>query len=170
MISARPALRAIFAAAILVSGGYSVALAQRAMVAAPDGASPAAPKVKVEKRAYDIAKLVGAPALAPEAYRGRTIWLQRCAYCHDGVGQPSYKTLGPWIGAETITTLTEEGARAFIASGTEDMPGFGHTLKPAQMNDLIAFIKTLGPETKPTALQLADGKGAAPAPAGGNGD
>ena len=35
------------------------------------------------------------------------------------------------------------------------MPGFQYALKPAQVNDLIAFMKTVPATTKPTPDQLA---------------
>ena len=147
---ARVAIRALVVAAVVAFAGYGAASAQQgqARSQAPAG-------LTVAKRPYDIKALVTAPVLADDAYRGRTVWLQRCAYCHDGVGQPSYQTLGPWLGAETLTKYGEEGVRAFISAGTERMPGFQYALKPAQVNDLIAFIKTVPSTTKPTPDQLA---------------
>src|SRR5579871_615286 len=58
--------------------------------------------LNVTTRAYDTKILLSAPVLTEEEQTGRALWVQRCAYCHDGVGQPSYKTMGNWIGAETV--------------------------------------------------------------------
>ena len=143
------------AAAVMAagSGAFAIALAQAPQGAGQGAARPAG--VQVVKRPYDMKAISAQPTLPDDAYRGRTIWQQRCAYCHDGVGQPSYQTFGPWLGAETLTKYGEEGVRAFIAAGTERMRGFQYALKPAQVNDLIAFIKTIAPTTKPTPDQLA---------------
>jgi mono/diheme cytochrome c family protein len=111
--------------------------------------------VSVSVRAYDRQQLLNPPKLSDAEYRGRALWLQRCAYCHDGVGQPSYQTMGTWIGAETIQTIGDVAFRAITNLGTERMPGFQYSLKPQQMDELMAFIKTVPASTKPTADQLA---------------
>jgi mono/diheme cytochrome c family protein len=147
------AVSGIAAAVVLGSGGYWIASAQEQGGAPPQQRDPT--KVTVVKRAYDRQKLLSAPVLAEDTYRGRVTWLQRCAYCHDGVGQPSYHTMGSWLGAETVQTLTEPAIKAIIAAGTEQMPGFSSALKPQQVDDLIAFLKTVPASTKPTANQLA---------------
>ena len=131
------------------------ALACALLLAAAAAASQESPQVTIIKRTYDEAALLHPPALSASAYRGRTVWLQRCAYCHDGVGQPSYQTMGPWIGAETVQTLGEPALRAIVAAGTERMPGFQYALTPAQLDDLLAFLKTIPADQKPTAAQLA---------------
>ena len=52
-----------------------------------------------------------------DVFRGRVLWVQRCALCHDGVGQPSYRTVGPWLDADTVKALGEPALRAIIAAG-----------------------------------------------------
>lgn len=132
--------------------GLTTTLALRAAAAEPAVGSD---QVKVTRRSYDL-KAIAASAVVPEQVRlGRSVWLQRCAYCHDGVGQPSYATMGGWIGAPTIAEITEEGFIAFVQGGTERMPGFSHALDDRQIAALIAFLKTVGPELKPTEAQLA---------------
>ena len=126
------------------SGGIAAA-------AEPAGTVP----ITVSTRVYDSRTLLAGPELSTAARRGRALWLQRCAYCHDGVGQPTYRTMGSWLGAETVQTLGPEALRAIVASGTERMPGFRYTLQPAQVDMLIEFLKTVGPETKPTPAQLS---------------
>lgn len=151
---------AVVLATALVSGGFLAASAQEP---APAALPPGQSQITVVKRPYDTGKLLAAEAAVPaDVYRGRTVWLQRCAYCHDGVGQPSYHTLGPWLGAETVQMLSESGMRQFIAAGTTRMPGFRYALTPAQVNDVIAFLKTVSSDQKPTAAQLAGGEAAPP--------
>ena len=111
--------------------------------------------LKVTVRPYDMKTLTSTPAVAEDVRVGRALWLQKCAYCHDGVGQPTYKTMGPWLGAEVMEAQGEPTSRAFIANGTPRMPGFSYALDADQTNDVIAYIKTIGPDQKPTAAQLA---------------
>ena len=111
--------------------------------------------ITVSSRVYNRNILLTSPALLDDALKGRALWLQRCAYCHDGVGQPTYKTLGPWIGAETVQSLGEDGVRGIIATGSSRMPGFRYGLRPEQVNDLIAFLKTVQSDQMPTAEQMA---------------
>lgn len=127
------------------------------------GAAPSNPaRITVTKRAYDIKQITDAAAAVPEdVHRGRTLWLQRCAYCHDGVGQPSYRTMGPWIDAETMRQMGDARFRTVVATGSARMPGFRYALQSQQMNDLVAFLKTVSPDQKPTAQQLA-GRSAGP--------
>ena len=139
------------AAAMAVAGAAPNAAAQQTVSGRPAGSAG----VQVIKRPYDMKAVSSQPALPDDVYRGRSVWLQRCAYCHDGVGQPSYNTMGPWLGAETLTKYGEEAVRTFIDYGTERMPGFQYALKPAQVNDLIAYLKTIPASTKPTPDQLA---------------
>jgi mono/diheme cytochrome c family protein len=109
----------------------------------------------VTTRPYDVRQLLSGPALSADARKGRALWLQRCAFCHDGLGQPTYRTMGSWLGAETVRLLGPDALRAIIGAGTERMPGFRYTLQPQQVNQLIEFLKTVGPEQKPTPEQLS---------------
>ena len=120
--------------------------------AAPPG-DPA--KITVTATVHNMKKLQSEAIPPDDVYRGRTLWVQRCAFCHDGVGQPTYKTMGLWLGAETVQKVGETAMRAIINAGTLRMPGFRYTLKPQQMDDLFAFLKTITSDQKPTAAQLA---------------
>jgi mono/diheme cytochrome c family protein len=145
-----------FVAAMILLGVMPAAWAQA-------GATPADPaRITVTKRAYDIKQITDAAATVPEdVHRGRTVWLQRCAYCHDGVGQPSYRTMGPWIDAQTMQQMGDARFRAVVAAGSARMPGFRYAFQPQQVNDLVSFLKTVSPDQKPTAQQLA-GRSAGP--------
>ena len=75
------------------------------------------------------------------------------------MGQPTYKTMGPFLSSTVLTTMGEDKVRAYIAAGSRRMPGFQYALKPQQMDALIAFLKTVSPSDKPTAAQLAGQSG-----------
>jgi mono/diheme cytochrome c family protein len=128
---------------------------------------PAASALKVRTRVYDTKQLLASAAAVQLTRKGRALWLQRCAFCHDGVGQPTYKTMGPWIGAETVQLLGDAALRALIDAGTEQMPGFRYTLQTQQIDQLIAFLKTVPADQKPTAEQLSARSSGAAVKAGG---
>ena len=111
--------------------------------------------IKVEIRGYDKEKLLTPPAMSEEALTGRILWLQKCAYCHDGVGAPTYRTMGPWLGAEVIQKIGEDNVRSFIANGDVRMPAFRYNLDTQQVDEVIAFLKTVQSDQKPTPAQLS---------------
>lgn len=141
--AAHPGIIATCLLACAIGGGYASAQ------------EPSPSPLRAFTRVYDRKQLLTSPTLSNDARRGRALWLQRCAYCHDGLGQPTYKTMGPWLGAETVQLLGEDALRVLIGTGTERMPGFGYSLQPQQVNQLIAFLKTVTPDQKPTPEQLA---------------
>jgi mono/diheme cytochrome c family protein len=150
MPGASTGLLTAIAAAAATLAPASAALTQDA----PAAAAVARPTTSKEiKRDYDIKQLIALSKVPSDVYRGRVLWLQQCALCHDGVGQPSYQTMGPWLDAETVKTLGEAAVRAIVADGTARMPEFRYNLQPQQVNDLIAFLNSV--TTKPTADELA---------------
>src|ERR1700720_1078035 len=105
----------------------------------PSAQGRSANRITVSKRVYDKRLLLAKPQLSEAALKGRGLWVQRCAYCHDGVGTPTYRTLGPWLDAETVGTAEGEAfVRKQIASGSARMPGFRYTLQPEQVDQIIA--------------------------------
>jgi mono/diheme cytochrome c family protein len=131
---------------------FGLAMAQHG----PSAQDRSANRITVSKRVYDKRLLLAKPQLSEAALKGRALWVQRCAYCHDGVGTPTYKTLGPWIDAETVRAAEGEAfVRQQIAKGSPRMPGFQYTLKPEQVDEIIAFLKSVTPDQKPTADELS---------------
>ena len=111
--------------------------------------------VQVVTREYDLSKLTSEPKVAETVFRGRVLWVQKCAFCHDGLGQPTYKTMGPWLDKELVATLSDNVVKIIINSGTANMPAFQHGLSASQMDDLLNFLKTVPASDKPTPGQLA---------------
>jgi mono/diheme cytochrome c family protein len=72
---------------------------------------------------------------------GRQVFAQSCGICHL---QPSMgvKTYGPLLN-KTTAAGNEEVMRAFIVNGTDRMPAFKHYLKPAEIDAIIAYLKTV---------------------------
>lgn len=94
-----------------------------------------------------IANLLVMPALAasPAEQRGKAFALVNCARCHsiDRVTRsplriaPPFRALHERYRIETLAEALAEG----IVTGHPTMPEF--QLEPDQINDLLAFLKTL---------------------------
>jgi mono/diheme cytochrome c family protein len=72
---------------------------------------------------------------------GRQLLAQSCGVCHL---PPSLnaKTYGPPLNKASVNG-SEEVMRVFIVNGTERMPAFKHYLKPAEIDAIIAYVKTV---------------------------
>jgi mono/diheme cytochrome c family protein len=110
---------------------------------------------QVLTRDYDLHKLTHESKVPETVFRGRVLWVQKCAFCHDGLGQPTYKTMGPWLDQDLVKTLTDDAVKVLIQYGTARMPGFRYGLSPSQLDDLLNFLKTVPAGDKPTPGQLA---------------
>ncbi len=100
----------------------------------------------VERTVYDMRKLAMRPALSDAELTGRRLFTQRCAICHDPVGQPLNRTPGPWLDQRTVDAGAEAGARQMIETGSRRMPGFQYALRPSQIDDIVAFLKMVTPD------------------------
>jgi mono/diheme cytochrome c family protein len=79
---------------------------------------------------------------------GRQVFAQSCGICHL---QPSLgvKTYGPMLN-KAATAGNDEVMRAFIVNGTDRMPAFKYYLKPAEIDAIIAYLRTVsGPANEP---------------------
>ena len=102
------------------------------------------PSVQVEATAYDMKKLVQPSKLSQHELEGRRLVVQRCAYCHDQAG-PS----APWLDGERIKALGEESYREKIMKGSRRMPGWQYALSSEQLDQIMAYLKTVTPADKP---------------------
>jgi mono/diheme cytochrome c family protein len=130
--------RSAIAAAALVSA------ASIGLVAQNERPSP-----KVVVTDYDMQRAATPPPLAPDELAGKALFVQRCALCHDLLGQPATSTPGPWVDAETVKTRGEAAVRQKINMGSRTMPGWRHTLSGAQVDQVIAYLKTVTPDQRP---------------------
>jgi mono/diheme cytochrome c family protein len=89
----------------------------------------------------------GAAKLSEEARRGEGLFLQRCSLCHLPrklkFGSPP--VVGPSLSGQFKDATPEQmkALRGFILKGGPDMPGFQYGLAPNEVDDLIAYLKTL---------------------------
>src|SRR6267143_2462488 len=72
---------------------------------------------------------------------GRQVFAQSCGICHL---QPSLgvKTYGPVLN-KTAAAGNDEVMRAFIVNGTDRMPAFKYYLKPAEIDAIVAYLRTV---------------------------
>ena len=90
-----------------------------------------------------------ANALNETQLHGRQVFAQSCGVCHL---QPSMgvKTYGPPLN-KAAAAGSDEVMRAIIVNGTERMPAFKYYLKPAEIDAIIAYVRTLPAPLAPAA-------------------
>jgi cytochrome c len=83
-----------------------------------------------------------------EVASGKTVFGQRCAICH--YSESTAQKIGPGLkGLYTRSRFADgkkvddAGVAHWIETGGENMPGFKDALKPAQIQALIAYLRTL---------------------------
>jgi mono/diheme cytochrome c family protein len=119
----RAARRCPPAAAALAIGGVFLASMAAAFSAIPgraaDSPAPAAPR------------------------RGAVLFEQHCLVCHSKP-QGDTTPFGPpnLHGVLSKNALSAAEARRIIVAGRASMPAWGRVLSPAQIDDLIAFLRT----------------------------
>lgn len=89
----------------------------------------------------------GTAALSAQELRGHGLFLQRCSLCHLPrklkFGSPA--VIGPSLSGQFKDATPEQmkTLRNFILKGGPDMPGFQYGLEPGEVDDLIAYLKTI---------------------------
>ena len=106
------------------------------------------PSPKTVVTNYDMRKAAMPSSLSPIELTGKKLFVQRCALCHDLLGQPATTTVAPWVDVETVKR-SEDAVRQKIANGSRRMPGFRYTFESPQIESIIAYLKTVTPDMKP---------------------
>lgn len=102
---------------------------------------------------------------AEEGMDGAALYQQNCASCHGAElqGQPDWRSPGPdgrlpapphdatghtWHhGDDILFRITRDGTAAVVGGGYEsDMPGFGDSLRDAEIRAILDYIKSTWPE------------------------
>jgi len=86
---------------------------------------------------------------AGSAVRGKDVFDKKCAMCH--FADSDAKKIGPGLkglskrGTFTVNgnKVTTEALTTWIENGDSLMPGMKETLEPAQIKDVVAYVKTL---------------------------
>jgi cytochrome c len=79
---------------------------------------------------------------------GSRIYVKQCAVCHYattkekkiGPGLANIYTVGKYANGKKVD---DTSMRVWIEAGGKDMPGFKETLKPNEIRDLLAYLRTL---------------------------
>ena len=80
-------------------------------------------------------------SLTPAEWEGKKMFQQRCSLCHTPPA-PGDKIYGPMLSGETVAGK-EAAVRALILQGTQRMPGFQYGLEPKEIDNIIAYLKTV---------------------------
>jgi cytochrome c len=88
-------------------------------------------------------------ASAAAVARGKSLFQQKCAVCHYDTSDQ--KKIGPGLkglnkrGTFSVNgnKVTDENLKTWIENGDQLMPPFKDVLEPAQIKDVIAYVKTL---------------------------
>jgi mono/diheme cytochrome c family protein len=94
-------------------------------------------------------KTTGGVAGAAAAARGKTIFQAKCMLCH--YADSDAKKIGPGLkgigkrGTFSVNgnKVTDESLKTWIENGDDLMPPFKETLEPAEIKDVVAYVKTL---------------------------
>jgi cytochrome c len=86
---------------------------------------------------------------AGSAVRGKEVFEKKCAMCH--FADSDAKKIGPGLkglskrGTFTVNgnKVTTESLTTWIENGDSMMPGMKDSLEPAQIKDVVAYVKTL---------------------------
>lgn len=124
------------------------------MLAAPPPFQSGQSAPQVVRTDYDLAKVVAPPSLSEAELAGRKLFIQRCALCHDLLGQPAMSTVGPWLDGEVIKARGDSTVRNHILNGSRRMPGWRYTLDSEKVDQVIAYLKTVRPDQRPVARKV----------------
>ncbi len=72
---------------------------------------------------------------------GRQVFAQSCGVCHLPPAMNA-RTYGPALSKETAGG-SDDVIRGVISDGTPRMPGFKHYLKRAEIDAIVAYLKTV---------------------------
>jgi mono/diheme cytochrome c family protein len=147
-----PNTRIVLQVGLLAGLVVAVALfAGRAtLVSAQEGESRAG---QAASRSLPIRHLSGAELTAQQA-RGAGLFFQRCSLCHltktSGAGGSKYccvAALGPDLSGR-FNNLPPDAEKAFkdiiLNGGPTYMPSWKYGLTPEEIDDIVAYLKTLG--------------------------
>ena len=87
--------------------------------------------------------------VAGSAARGKEVFEKKCTMCH--FADSDAKKIGPGLkgiskrGTFTVngSKVTTESLTTWIENGDAQMPGMKDNLEPAQIKDVVAYVKTL---------------------------
>ncbi len=99
--------------------------------------------------AKEAPKKSSSHASGGSAAKGKEVFEQKCAMCH--FADKEEKKIGPGLkgiskrGTFTVNgnKVTTDSLTKWIENGDSQMPGMKDSLEPAQIKDVVAYVKTL---------------------------
>jgi cytochrome c6 len=89
--------------------------------------------------------LLSVPAQAQSG--GEAVYKAKCVACHgaDGKGETTVGKANKVrdLGSEDVQKQSDDELAAIIGNGKGKMPAYGKSLKPEQVKELLAYIRTL---------------------------
>ncbi len=78
-----------------------------------------------------------------DAQAGAALYKTKCASCHgaNGEGKAALKTRD--LGSAAVQQMSDAELTAITANGKGKMPGYAKSLKPDQIQDLVAYMRSL---------------------------
>jgi mono/diheme cytochrome c family protein len=84
------------------------------------------------------------PALSDRELLGMRLFNQSCRVCHTKPQVTSPAQYGPVLSRSSLGGQ-DEVMRELIGNGTPRMPGFKYSFDPAQIDAIVAYLKTVPP-------------------------
>lgn len=84
---------------------------------------------------------MGSSSLAADLKAGEKVYKRKCVICHgeQGQGGSALKINDP-----KVLSKTDEDIRKVVAEGGKGMPGYQNSLKPEEIDSLMAFLRSWG--------------------------
>jgi mono/diheme cytochrome c family protein len=90
----------------------------------------------------NIVPLPSSKSLAATQFAGKKLFVQKCSVCHLPE-LPSYTAYGPLLDGKIVAARGDAAIREQIMNGSARMPGWQYTLSPAEVEEIIGYLKTL---------------------------
>jgi mono/diheme cytochrome c family protein len=91
-----------------------------------------------------------AASLNDQQKLGRRLVVQHCSLCHVRASITADERIGPEL-SRASAGGNDDALRDTIGNGTPRMPGFKLQFDPAQIDAVIAYLKTVSPQPAPAA-------------------
>ena len=95
--------------------------------------------------AFGLAFLIS--PVASFADEGGALFKTKCAACHgaDGKGETPVGKASKLrdLGSEDVQKQSDSELTTIVSNGKNKMPAYGKSLKPEQIKDLVAFVRSL---------------------------
>jgi mono/diheme cytochrome c family protein len=89
-----------------------------------------------------VVPLPSSKTLTAAQLAGKKLFVQRCSVCHLPA-LPSYTAYGPLLDRELVAARGDAAVRERIVEGSPRMPGWQYTLGPAEIDEIVGYLKTL---------------------------